>query len=145
MHPGKWNEMKRLPAVLLALLGFNANAQDCVPSSDIGRTIRENAINENTHYCASLKSGDRKHLGGDPGTQFGAIVSVDSGKQVATWSTWPQKGHNVAAIKTLPCSQFFSESEKLALTAGDPKIAEGKLKLSGMIDNQCRDTGRDRR
>jgi hypothetical protein len=131
-------EMKTLLAPLLVLTSCSASAQACVPASEIGRVIRENTANENTHHCESLKNGDKKHLHGNVDALQGVIISVDSGKQVATWSAWPQKGSRSAAIKTLPCGDFLSESEKLELTARDPKIQEGKSTLAKMLGNPCR-------
>lgn len=130
--------MKTLLASLLFLASLDAIAEDCTPAASIGRLMRENATHENTRYCESLKNGDKKHLHGNIDDLQGVIVSVDSRKQVATWSAWPQKGSRLAEIKTLPCGDFLSESEKRASTAGDPKISEGKSALSKMLGNPCR-------
>jgi|JI6StandDraft_1071083.scaffolds.fasta_scaffold253814_2 hypothetical protein len=132
--------MKTLIASFSFLVSLGAAAQECTPAAEIGKQIRENTTNENTYYCKSLKGGDKKHLGGDVNPLQGVIISVSPDKQQATWSSLPQKGARGPEIRTLPCSYFLSEPEKLALTASDPNIPEGRSKLAKMLANPCRRT-----
>jgi len=133
--------MKFIHFSLLVLASFNANAQDCIPFSDISKVLYENIKNENVYYCQALKLGEKRYINGDVKNYLGIISNVDSEKQEASLKidppSWLKDSSNYNETRTLPCSQFFSDSEKLNITSGDPKIAEGKAKVSKMIGKQC--------